>query len=129
MSNPTASSMKFKFPEFRSVDDGIIEFAIEEAMVACGNGKWIDEINQTLGITYYAAHLLQLSILRAQQSSSGQTISSERTPDMSITYATTPQPTGDETTDLTTTPYGMRFKDLVTKNFPAILTVGSAVRM
>jgi hypothetical protein len=28
---PTAASMKFKFPAFRDLDDGDIEFAIEEA--------------------------------------------------------------------------------------------------
>lgn len=122
---PTATNMKFKFPAFKRIDDGEIEFAIEEAVVACGNGDWIDEVNQTLGITYYAAHLLQVALMRAG-SGTGQMISSERTPDLSVTYAV---PDQSKPIDFTMTVYGERFLGLVRRNFPAVLTVGSAVRM
>jgi uncharacterized protein DUF4054 len=124
---PSATNMKFKFPEFRTVDDASIEFAIEEAAVVCGGqGNWLDDANQTLAMMYYAAHLLQVSILRAG-SGSGQVISSERTPELSVTYAVPEQPSLDKPIDLTMTIYGVRFLGLVTRNFPAVLTVGSAV--
>jgi Protein of unknown function (DUF4054) len=122
---PSAANMKFKFPNFLSIPDGAIEFALEEAVVACGNGDWIDDANQTLGITYYAAHLLQISIMRAS-SGTGQLISSERTPDLSVTYAVANQ---TAPLDFNMTSYGVRFLELVRKNFPAVLTVGSAVAM
>jgi hypothetical protein len=125
---PSATNMKFKFPEFRVVDDTSIEFAIEEAVVACGSDDWIDDANQTLGLMYYAAHLLQVSLERAK-SGSGQIVTSERTPELSVSYASPPQSAAGEITDLSTTRYGIRFRELVQKNFPAILTVGSAVRM
>jgi len=118
--------MKFKFPEFRNVDDGTVEFAIEEAVVTCGGeGHWIDDANQTLAMMYYAAHLLQVSIMRAG-SGTGQIISSERTPELSVTYAV---PNMNAPIDFTMTIYGERFLGLVRKNFPAILTVGSATAM
>ncbi len=123
---PTVTNMKFKFPEFRNVDDGTVEFAIEEAVVTCGGeGHWIDDANQTLAMMYYAAHLLQVSIMRAG-SGTGQIISSERTPELSVTYAV---PNMNAPIDFTMTIYGERFLGLVRKNFPAILTVGSATAM
>ena len=131
---PSAINMKFKFPEFNTVEDASIEFAIEEAVVACGDpnsdhGEWIDEANQTLAIAYYAAHLLMVSIQRAQ-SAAGQVVSSERVGELSVAYAVPQmsQPT-ESAIDLTMTPYGVRFIGLVRSNFPAVLTVGSAVSM
>lgn len=122
---PTAMNFKFKFAKFRNLDDGEIEFAIEEAVLACGGaGHWIDDANQTVAIYYYAAHLLQVAILRG--GSTGQAISSERTPELSVTYAV---PNMNTPIDFTMTIYGERFLSLVRKNFPAILTVGSAVAM
>jgi Protein of unknown function (DUF4054) len=123
---PSASNMKFKFPEFNTVDDASIEFAIEEAVVVCGNGDWIDDANQTLALMYYAAHLLMVSIMRAQ-SGTGQVVSSERTPELSITYAVPQQPSLNEPIDLTMTIYGVRYLGLVARNFPAVLTVNCAV--
>ena len=132
MTVPTAANFKFKFaPAFNLVDDATIEFAIEEAVVACNNWStgdvdaWIDDANQTLGIYYYAAHILQVSIMRGL-SATGQVVSSERTPDLSVTYAV---PNQNTPIDFTMTIYGERFIGLVRKNFPLVLTVNSAVRM
>ena len=123
---PSASNIKFKFPEFSSIDDSTVEFAVEEAVIACGNGDWIDDANQTLALMYYAAHIMQVSIMRAS-SGTGQIVSSERTPELSITYATPQQQITDYAVDLTTTFYGVRYLGLVARNFPAILTINSAV--
>jgi len=126
---PSATNMKFKFPLFVSVDDASIEFAIEEAVVAAGGmGNWIDDANQTLAIMYYAAHLLQVSLMRAA-SGTGLVIQSETTPDLSVTYRTPDLPKMTEPIDFTMTEYGVRYLGLVRSNFPAVLTVGSAVRM
>ena len=130
MTVPSSMNMKFKFPEFRNADDGSIEFAIEEGVVACGSvrGEWADEANHTLAVMYYAAHLLMISMQRVQ-SGTGQVIVSESTPELSRSYASPPQASISEPIDLTMTHYGVRFLGLVQKNFPAVLTVGSAVRM
>ena len=130
---PSATNMKMRFPAFVNVDDGNIEFAIEEAVVACGdtaaqnNSDWIDDANLTLAIQYYAAHILQMSLMRAG-SGTGQVISSERTPELSVTYTAPPYPDPNKPIDLTQTIYGVRFLGLVKKNFPAILVVNSAIR-
>jgi len=128
---PTATNMKFKFPAFIPLDDASIEFALEEARVVCGeigDGNWIDDANQTLGTMYYAAHLLQVSLMRAQ-SGSGLVVASESTPELSITYRDPGMPKINEVIDLTMTEYGVRFMGLVRSNFPAVLTVNSAVKM
>jgi hypothetical protein len=127
---PSATNIKFKFPAFINVDDATIEFAIEEAVIACGDpaiapGGWIDEANQTLAIMYYAAHLMQVAIMFSE-SATGQRVSSERTPELSVTYAVPVKASYD---DITMTIYGERFLRLVESNFPAVLTVGSAVSM
>lgn len=134
MAVPSSMNMKFKFPAFRNLNDGDVEFAIEEAVVAVGatSSGWASEANHTLAIMYYAAHLLQMAILRGSSTAgggTGQIIASESTPELSRTYVTPPFPSLDEPIDFTMTVYGVRYMSLVTKNFPAILTVGSAVRM
>ena len=126
MTVPSAANLKFKFkPAFDSVDDASVEFAIEEAVVTCGGGDWVDDANQTLGIMYYAAHLIQVAIMRGE-SGTGQLVSSERTPDLSVTYSV---PDPNSPIDFTMTIYGERFLGLVRKNFPAVLVVNSAVMM
>jgi len=125
---PSAANMKFKFPEFAGIDDGTIEFALEEAWVACGSGDWVDDANLALGLMYYAAHLLQVSILRTS-SGNGQIISSERIGELSVSYAAPNKNTQSGTqSDFTMTMYGQRFLDLAYKNFPAVTVVNSAVR-
>lgn len=123
MPTPSAMNMKFKFPEFVSADNATIEFALEEGQLACKSTQWVDNTNKNLAIMYYAAHLLQVSIMRAQ-SGSGQVISSEATPDLKITYAVPQQPDMSKPIDFTMTIYGVRFLELVRNNFPAIVVVG-----
>lgn len=122
---PTARSMKFKFPEFREIDDGTIELALEEAFATC-DGDWVDEANRALGITYYTAHLLKVSQMYAASGASGGLVSSERIGELSVSYSV---PDQNKTIDFTMTPYGERFLSLLRQNFPAVLTVNSAVRM
>lgn len=132
MDMPSAANMKFKFSQFARLDDGAIEFALEEATVTCGmlggTSKWIDDNNHIIAIQYYAAHLLQLAILRAQNPD-GRVIISESTPELSRSYAAPQQASAAIDEDLSSTQYGIRFRNLVARNFPAVLTVGSATAM
>jgi len=128
MTIPSATNMKFKFPQFVSIDDATIEFAIEEAVVACQGGDWIDDANQTLAIMYYTAHLMQVSIMRAQ-TGTGQVVESESTPELKVTYKTPDMPAFHQPIDMTMTEFGVRYLGLVRSNFPSVLTVGSAIRM
>jgi len=125
MNLPTVASMKFKFPAFRAIDDGSVEFAIEEAIATCSSGDWVNEANRTLGVTYYAAHMLQLALWYGQ-SGTGQLVSSEHTPDLSVNYAV---PNLSTPGDFDLTIYGKKFKELVSNNFPAVLVVNSGVQM
>ena len=116
---PTALSMKLKFPEFASMADGTIEFAIEEASMSISKG-WVTEADQTLAHMYLTAHLLMVTLSRAA-SGTGQRIKSESMDGMSITYDTdgvTP-----DAGNYTTTEYGSRFLDLAKLNFPAVLVI------
>ena len=125
---PSAANIKFKYPEFNNVADSSIEFAIEEAVVDVGTDetRWVDDANYTLAVYYYTAHLIQIAIMRAQ-SGTGQVKTSERTPELSVTYAQPPFPTMDKPLDLTMTNYGVKYLGLCEKNFPPVAVVGSAI--
>ena len=131
---PTASSMKMRFKQFRRFEDGDIEFAIEEARVVCGStideGDWIDAFNLALGVQYYAAHMLQMTLQRGGLASAGNGMmkQSESTPELSVNWVTPPWPSENEITDYNQTMYGMRFKALMRKNFPAVIVVNSGIR-
>ena len=127
MTRPTAVNMKFKFPAFRNIDNGTIEFAIEEAMTSIGNADWIDDANQTLALMYYSGHLLQVAIMRGA-TPTGQLLTSERAPDLGVSYST-PQQSRGEDYDYSMTWYGIRYNKLRDSNFPAVLVAGSAVQM
>jgi hypothetical protein len=118
---PTTNNLKAKFPEFADESDASVEFAIEEAQLNVDD-TWIDTLNSTLGLYYLSAHYLMVSRSRAE-SASGQMVRSENFGPMSVTYATPNQPTAASSSDLTTTPYGTRFLELVHLNFPPVAVV------
>ncbi len=116
---PTALSIKLKFPEFGSIADGTVEFAIEEAGLSISSG-WVSEADQTMAHMYLTAHHLMVTVSRAQ-SGTGQRIKSESMDGMSITYDTDATP--PDLGDYTTTPYGSRYLDLASLNFPAVAVI------
>lgn len=129
MTVPSAINFKFKFPEFVSVPDPSIEFALEEAGINCGEtsgDNWLDEDTHTLACYLYAAHLLQSAIQRAR-SGTGQILQSESIGELSKSYAV--QSGGVAGGDFNTTMYGVRYKRLLTANFPTVTLVNSGVRM
>jgi hypothetical protein len=126
MPTPSAMNLKFKFPKFVALPDTVVEFAIEEAIQACDSTGWTSDGVQTLAIMYYAAHLLQTSITAAA-TPTGQLITSERIGELSQSYGGF----GGEGAAgyFQSTDEGRKFWQLLTNNFPAVVTVGSAVRM
>lgn len=111
---PTATSMKLKFPEFRSVDDAVIEMAIEEARATVGS-NWI-ESSRTLARMYLAAHLIAAG-QAATEGGAGQTIASESIGgEISITYRNDSSPTATAD-DFNTSSYGRRYLDILGGNF------------
>lgn len=117
---PTASNVKFKFPEFASVADSDVEFAIEEASRNVDD-SWL-EGDRTLALMYLTGHYLAQSLQRAA-SATGQKIRSERVGDMSITYENPTEPTNVDQNDLYTTMYGRRYMELAHINFPGIAVI------
>ncbi len=117
----SAHTIKMKFPEFvGAADDATIELAIEEARVQV-DSSWLPS-NIDLATEYFAAHRLMVTISRIE-SASGQMVKSETVGPLSITYATPNQPTELLISDLTTTPYGVRFLELCEHNFPGVLVI------
>jgi|HubBroStandDraft_6_1064221.scaffolds.fasta_scaffold00056_7 hypothetical protein len=119
MSGVTPASLRLVFPEFASMSDAQIQFAIDQ-----GAGR-VDSTwggDQVLGQTYYAAHVLSLA--QRAQNDSGQQIASERFGEISISYKTPQQPTAENPFDLlTTTFYGAQYLELQKLNFPAVAVI------
>lgn len=118
---PTATSMKLKFPEFQSQADATLEFAIEEA-TRMVDDTWLEK-DQTLALMYYAAHVMEVTIARAESGAGGQLIKSETIGRMSISYGNASDQKTASFEDLTSTLYGTRFLDLLKLNHPAVAIV------
>lgn len=117
---PSAINIKMKFPEFKSLDNATIEFAIEEAQRSVDD-SWLAG-DQTIALMYLTAHYLMVSIQRAA-SATGEVIESEKIGPMSITYKTPEQPTDVSESDYTTTQYGVRFVELLNRSHPAVAII------
>ena len=120
MSEVTAQSIKLKFPEFADTDDASIEFAIEEASRNVDD-TWLAK-DKLLAQMYMAAHYLSVAINNATVVNNKQ-VQSERIGEISVTYATTPAPTPKDPTDLASTSYGQRYRELSRLNFPPIMVI------
>ena len=120
MTEVTAQSMKLKFPEFANQDDATIEFAIEEAARNVDD-TWLAK-DKNLAWMYMAAHYLSVAINNALVVNNKQVVS-ERIGEISVTYAQPQQSTLKDPTDLATTTYGMRYRELSKLNFPPIMVI------
>lgn len=116
----TASAMKMKFPEFAGEDDARIEFAIEEA------ARNVDDTwrakDKNLAWMYMTAHYLSVAINNATVVNNKQVVS-ERIGEISVTYAQGPAPSPKDPTDLSSTSYGQRYRELSKLNFPPIMVI------
>jgi hypothetical protein len=120
MTDITAASMKLKFPEFAEQDDASIEFAIEEAARNVDD-TWLAK-DKNLAWMYMAAHYLSVAI-NNNSDVNNQQVQSERIGEISVTYANAPQPTLKDSTDLASTTYGMRYRELSKLNFPPVMVI------
>lgn len=117
---PTASSIKTLFTEFSAVPDAKVEFVIEEARVAFGNGtNWT--AGADIALIYLVAHYLFCGMVAASTTATGgESISSESIGRLSISYAqnsTGGNAANPERDDLSTSSYGLRYQQLVCSNF------------
>lgn len=120
MTDITAANMKLKFPEFANQDDATIEFAIEEAARNVDD-TWLAK-DKVLAWMYMAAHYLSVSITNATVVNNKQ-VTSERIGEISISYAQPQASVLKDPTDLTTTAYGMRYRELSKLNFPPVMVI------
>jgi hypothetical protein len=117
---PTATSIKLRFPEFDYVPDAVVEFSIEEASRLI-DSTWAQG-DQLLACSYLAAHIMMISIQRAE-SGTGQLVTSETIGRLVTTYATQEMPKTGEESDFAQTPYGVRFVMMARRNFPAVAII------
>lgn len=120
MTTPTALSMKLKFPEFADKSDAMIEFAIEEASRNVDD-TWLEK-DKNLAWMYMAAHYLFCAVRNGTMVDSKRVVS-ERIGEISVTYANIPEPSLSDPTDLSTSPYGLRYRELSLLNSFPILVI------
>jgi len=112
---PTATSIKLRFPEFRDVDDSVVEFAIEEARLGVSSG-W--SVGYNVALAYLAAHYVASAVAASESGGTGSdgAIASESIGRMSISYRQGVNANAAQD-DLTSTSYGRKYQELVDRNF------------
>jgi Protein of unknown function (DUF4054) len=102
MSQVTAIDFKQRFPEFASLSDTVVEFALEEASLFMMNWQGV---GANLAKMYLAAHVTAVS--RVVADTDGRDIISETIGRLSTTYRAAGA--GFSFGDLETTAYGKRY--------------------
>lgn len=116
----TAELLKQRFPEFATVDDGLIEIVMAEA------GRWVDEswleIDRDPALLHLTAHLLasQGAIGQGMSPVSGAPVS-RKLGDATNTYANRAGALSPG--DLAGTAYGQHYMRLLRANHPAVAVV------
>ena len=113
---PTASDLKARYPEFDSVSDALVDFAISDA------GRFVDtgwfEGDYQRAIMALAAHfLVQDGALGGRTDVSGN-ITSDKLGDASISYGAA---VGAGSSEYGTTSYGRAFLRLQRVNVPSVV--------
>lgn len=116
----TVPTIRFKFPEFHELADEQVGLAIQEAQLVI-DSSWPAKY-QDLATAYYTAHLLMVSLARAE-SGTGQIIKSESIGPMSVTYDTQAKASALDVSELDTTPYGARVLELMEMLFPTGIVI------
>src|SRR6266403_4533505 len=115
----TVTSMKLKFPEFQTLDDQVVGFALEEAELFLGT--WSSGARD-IAWMYMAAHFLSVSAASAD--SDGREITHETIGRISTTYKATAGAQNVTIGDLQTTQYGSRYLQLKNLGNPKFKTIG-----
>lgn len=116
VTTPTALNLKLRFPEFSSVDDATVTFALEEAARGVDDTWLASDIN--LAWLYLAAHILTVGRM-GQDGGTGQRVASKTIGPISITYEN-PNDLPNDIGDLKATSYGRRYLLMARRNKPAI---------
>jgi len=120
--DPTAASVKVRYPEFAAIANTLIDLFIAEAKL------WVDtswlEGDYTIAVQTLTAHMMAaeglLSGLSGPIATTGL-VQSERLGDASITYATMHAGAWSVAESwFASTPYGLKFLALRRRNFPAV---------
>lgn len=127
---PTPAELKTKLPAFASVPDPTVQDAIDEAKASVDT-SWI-EADYKPAIIYLAAHIMTLNgvLYGADQFGAGAGIIAAglvqkmKVGDVDVTLSTGAGSTGGAAASgLASTPYGLRYRDLLRRNQPAIALV------
>ncbi len=117
----TAKAMKLKFNTFSTIDDAVIEFALEEAYLIVSGAVSLKA--RDLCAMYLAAHFLAVD--SATSGSDGREVTSETIGRISVTYKTgSSSHDGPFPGDITTTAYGARYLQLKNLGNPRFKMVG-----
>jgi hypothetical protein len=116
------ASFKSTFPELASIDDSVLQTALDQAALFIDNTIWSAQ-DVLAGTFYLAAHF----VFTAQSTSGtgGQTISSERIGEIAVTYAVTRGASSTRVTypSLSNSNYGLMYLTLMRRNSPSIAIV------
>lgn len=117
----TALSIKLKFPEFQTLDDATVTFALEEAYLVVDQSTSLKA--RDICAMYLAAHIL--AVAQATSGSDGREVISETIGRISVTYkGGASSKDGPFPGDLQTTAYGARYIQLKNLGNPKFLMVG-----
>jgi len=122
---PDATSIKTRFPEFETVADASIVFAIAEAARDVDQ-SWA-EGDQIAAVSLLTAHYL--AVAGASAGVDGRAVVSETIGPISVTYAqvAAAAAAGKATSQLETTSYGKRYQSLLRKNRGGPITIGGTM--
>jgi hypothetical protein len=118
---PTAAILKARFPAFAAVDDAVVTSAIAE-----GTGRvdttW-PEADYQIAIMLFAAHTMTLDGLGTSTEAQLLGFTTLKISSLELQRSAGSKETG-ALGSLESTSYGVRFKQLVRKNFPGIVGIG-----
>jgi len=134
---PGVADFLDRFPEFRDQDDSVIELVLTDANTLV-TSNWIPSL-RVMGVLLLTAHILYIENLIAYKTSKGTGITgtkssgvvkSQKVGPLSVDYAETSKQFGGSTintnvatADLSSSPYGLRFLELLHLSEPAAILV------
>jgi hypothetical protein len=136
--SPGVADFLDRFPEFRDQDDSVIELVLADAN-ALVTSNWIPSL-RVMGVLLLTAHILYIENLIAFKTSSttgitgtqtSGTIKSQKVGPLSVVYSETSKEFGGTpviktnlaSADLSSSPYGLRFLELLHLSEPAAILV------
>jgi|1185.fasta_scaffold443580_2 hypothetical protein len=135
---PGVADFLDRFPEFRDQDDSVVELVLADAN-ALVTSNWLPSL-RVMGVLLLTAHILYIENLIAYKTStttgitgsrvSGSKIQSQKVGPLSVSYGQTSEFGGTPvvktdlvSADLSSSPYGLRFLELLHLSEPAAILV------